>query len=223
MPKGETELHSIRLNVRVSSIFSCKSIVVTKESHTDQSAYHFHILVHATNASRYTFSRKSGKGSEFDGASLDVSIGRSFFALLAYGTKEDLHPSPLIGTLFMLPGRGTLAGNARRSSTGSSKRGYQRASRTHRSKRSSHKMNNPLNRPASGRNTIYSYFTHLSPIWTTSFSTRERRFSLLTSGFIIWKRRFSSILATGPRQQPFFLSPPTQPSLIIILKGPTPL
>lgn len=61
MPKGETELHSIRLNVPVSSIFSCKSIVVTEESHTDQSAYHFHILVHATNASRYTFSRKSGK------------------------------------------------------------------------------------------------------------------------------------------------------------------
>lgn len=78
---------------RVASTFSCNSIVVTKESHRDQSGYHFHIVVEALNASRFNFVKKIRKAfPEFEGASLNVIVGKSLHALVAYAAKLDPEP-----------------------------------------------------------------------------------------------------------------------------------
>lgn len=46
---------------RVASIFRCKSIVVSKESHKHEAGYHFHVTVNALDASHHTLIKRIGK------------------------------------------------------------------------------------------------------------------------------------------------------------------
>lgn len=76
---------------RIRDIFDCKAILVAKEAHTTEpGTFHYHICIHCTNASRYTYLQKIRKAfPEFDGASIDVATHQSFSTAIAYATKND--------------------------------------------------------------------------------------------------------------------------------------
>lgn len=79
---------------RLRGAFICKSIVISKESHTSTPGFHYHIGIWNENASKYTAASKlRDLFPEFEGRQLNVSFHKGWNTVCTYLLKEDGAPT----------------------------------------------------------------------------------------------------------------------------------
>lgn len=87
------ELSTETIINRLTRTFVCKSIVISKESHTSL-GYHYHVGLWNESASKHTASSKlRNLFPEFEGRQLDVSFHKGWNTVCTYLLKEDAAPT----------------------------------------------------------------------------------------------------------------------------------
>lgn len=79
---------------RLTKLYTCKSILVSKENHASRGGIHYHVGVWNEDASKHTVvSRLRDTFPEFEGHQLNVSCHKGWNSICKYLLKEDPNPT----------------------------------------------------------------------------------------------------------------------------------